>query len=42
MTCAILEDIKIVKVYSSGVEQWTFNPRVLGSNPNILTTSIGL
>ena len=24
------------KVYSSVVEQWTFNPSVLGSIPNIL------
>ena len=24
------------KVYSSEVEQWTFNPMVLGSSPSIL------
>ena len=26
------------KVYSSEVEQWTFNPKALGSIPSILKT----
>lgn len=29
------------KVCSSGVEQWTFNPKALGSIPNILNFYMG-
>ncbi len=30
------------KVYSSEVEQWTFNPMVLGSSPSILKNILSL